>query len=253
MSKKMNSIKVIKKITYSHEKNGFYELDNIACSRIVNETGKDIIADINAGCDLPFLEEKYCGNGFSKNDLYNYLSDLRILGYINFSNDYFSELFIDYLTVAGDREFVKVSKAFENHLDRVIYPENIDAKYYNVMTMRTRAFSNKETIVFEEEDGEIGAIIGVRGFSSANSPLVINSLVFGKNGMDSLVAFYEKAEKFFISRGKRKVKMLFTGEEIRREVKEFLDRAGFKFEAKLECEDGDSDAVIYSRILKRIK
>lgn len=249
----MNSIKVIKKITYSHEKNGFYELDNIACSRIVNETGKDIIADINAGCDLPFLEEKYCGKDFSKQELYNYLSDLRVLGYINFSNDYFSEFFIDYLTVAGDREFIRVSKAFENHIDRVIYPKNVDAKYYNVMTMRTRTFTNKENIVFEEEDGEIGAIIGVKGFSAADSPLVISSLVYGKSGMDSLVAFYEKAEKFFISRGKRKIKMLFTGEEIGREVKEFLDRTGFAFEAELKCESGDSDVVIYSRLLNRIK
>lgn len=114
---------------------------------------------------------KHCGKDFSKKELFNYLSDLRALGYINFSNDYFSEFFIDYLTIAGDREYVQVSKAFEDHLDRVIYPENVDAKYYNIMTMRTRAFSNKENIVFEEEDGKIGSLIGVQGFATTDTYL----------------------------------------------------------------------------------
>lgn len=247
----MNSIRIIKKITYSHEKNGFFELDNIECSRIVNETGKDIITDINEGYDLIHLVQKYCGVNFTKRELYDFLSDLRVLGYIDFSNDFFSEIFINYLTVAGDREYVKVSKTFEKNLERVIYPEFVGAKYYNVMAMRTRGFSNKENILYEEEEGKIGSIIGVQGFANVYSPLVISSLLCGKNGVDSMVSFYKKAEGFFASHGKRKVKILFKNNEVKAAIKEFLDKAGFRFEAKLVCENGDEDVVIYSRLLKR--
>ena len=248
---KTKMITVKEKIAFSHEKNGFYELDNCVLSRIVNDIGKDIIVDINEGHDLAYIADKYCDEYFTRKDLYIFLSDLRNMNYIDFEDSFFADLCKEQtVKIAGEKEYMRISKCIENNTDVIVYPETFKKEYYNVMTLRTRGFYNKENLLYEEDEGEITAIIGVRGFNVVKSPVIISLLMYGKNGLDSLVAFYKKVEEFFVMKQKRKVKVLFETKEISPQMMDFLNKSGFIFEAELKCEDGDKDLIIYSKLLE---
>lgn len=247
----MEMITVKEKILFSHEKNGFYELDNCALSRIVNEVGKDIIIDINEGLKLGDIAKKYCKGDFSRNDLFLFLSDLKKLKYIDFEDSYFADLFdADLVKIAGEKEYVRICQYIQNNGERLIYPEIFKKTAYNVMTVRTKSFSNFETVLYEEVGDKIGAVISVKGFNTVNSPVVISYMMLGNDGMNSLVSFYGEVEKFCIKEKKHKIKILFETRNIPKQVNIFMERVGFSFEAELKCEDGEKDTIIYSRLLR---
>ena len=248
----MTEIKVKNKVAYSHEKNGFYELANCTVSRIVNETGKNIISDINDGKDIEMLIYKYCSDEFTKKDLYVFLDSLRQYDYIDFEDSFFEDVIGDNTVfVAGDKEYMEISRCFENNQDKLIYPDKLSPVYYNVMTMRTRSFSNKENLLFDIDENRIGSVIGVQGFEEDKAPIIINSMLSKDGSVNTFLKFYLKAEDFFVKRNKYKVKVLFETKDIPDIVSDFLDKAGFKFEAELKCEKGDKDSIIYSKFLRR--
>ena len=242
-------IKVIKSIKFSHEKNGFFELDNCTLSRIVNETGKNIIVDINEGLNIDEIVDKY-SNEVTKKDIYMFLSDLRKLNYIDFDDSFFSELFINYsVKITGEKEAKSVCEFIQDDNNSVIYPENLNKSLYNILSMRMRSFSNKETIFYKENNNSIIAVIATKGFNVVNCPVVITLISVRKGEMNSLVSFYKDFEKLCIKKGKYKIKILFKTQEVSEQIKTFMKETGFCFEAELMCEDGKSNTVIYSRIL----
>ena len=248
----MEKIILKERLNFSYEKNGFYQLDNCVMSRIVNESGKNIIVDINKGMGLREITEKYCKNGFLKKDLYLFLADLRTLKYIDFEDAFFSDLFECIpVKIAGEKEYIRICEYIQNSEKRVIYPEVFKKESFNVMVVRTKSFSNKETYFYEENENEIGSIIAVNGFTRVNSPLVITLLVVGNKGVDSLTDFYKKVEGFCVKEGKKKIKLLFDKMNITDQVQAFIEKTGFVFEAELKCEDGEKDLIIYSRILNK--
>lgn len=246
----MKLVTVKKEIRYSHERNGFYEIDNCVVSRIVNEVGKSIIEEINEGRDLDFISTKYCNGDINKRDLFIFLSDLRKMEYIDFEDDYFADLAIDEIVkIAGEKEYLKISEYILNNEDSIMYSPITKKEFFNIIALRTRSFYNKENFLFEERDNSIANIIGVKGFDKINSPVVISFILCSDKTMDSLVSFYNHVENFFTENNKRKVKIIFDTNEINPSMEEFMSKAGFVFEAELKCEDGDKDSIIYSKLI----
>jgi hypothetical protein len=248
-----NQVTILKKMDYVHERKGFYEIGGFGDSRFINEIGRKIIDSINKGYDLQqicnCLDYTDKANNI-KLDVYEFLLSLQEAGYINFEDEYFADVLVKTeVLVAGESEYKEISKCLIHALreNSIVFAKIKDPKYYNVMALRQRNFNNHENYFYEMKDGIITNIIGINDVYLMNQPVNI-ILTYTAESIDSLAVFYKKCEEYLKKLGKFKVKVVMNETPCENPVSEFLNRATFKYEAKLEKENGVNDDIIYSRI-----
>lgn len=240
----------------------YYEItnSNYVClktprgNHISNMTGKQILDFLCEGGDLDMIVKRYQqANNIdfyvAAIDVCEYLSGLKLLGLLDYDDSYFdSVLLSNKFSVAGEREYQKISDSIIDRLDKesTIFSSYPDKSSYDAYLLRSKGFGHQELYFFTNKNQCVQSIIGVANVSEKNVPVNI-VLVQTENNSDLIDLFYY-IERELIRLNKHKIRAVFSTTSNERFCA-FLKSVGFFLEGELIKEDKKNNYYVYSKLI----
>lgn len=154
--------------------------------------------------------------------------------------------------LAWEADYIRIEKYInrywesnEKYSQYSFFP-NVKKGTYNLFNIRMRSFNFSENFYIMEEDNNIKGLVGISGLRNDSKTVAISLLLFDKSvdlGNLFFVMFNSLKEQ-----GVFKVKICSV-RKLDKEMEEWIEQFGFKFETKMISEDFGKDVYVYSCFL----